>query len=80
MLWVGKDYGAKIGELGELSNLKGRLSIFNLQNVVDANDDASTAKLREKYLEVLELIWDNRTDYDVRQFNMSNKLHEKLMK
>ncbi|GMN39032.1 hypothetical protein TIFTF001_008259 [Ficus carica] len=53
---VGKDEGTKIGELGELADLTGKLHIRNLQNVVKA-EDASEAKLRDKKLEKLKLEW-----------------------
>ena len=56
--FVGKNSGAKIGELGELSDLRGKLSISNLQNVIEVKDDAWAAKLRDKkYLEELEFNW-----------------------
>ncbi|GMN38956.1 hypothetical protein TIFTF001_008182 [Ficus carica] len=44
---VGKENGTKIGELGELLDLKGSLHIKNLHNVVTAVE-ASEAKLRDK--------------------------------
>ncbi|XP_021803227.1 putative disease resistance RPP13-like protein 1, partial [Prunus avium] len=52
---VGKSTGSTIGELMELSHLRGKLSILKLQNVVDARD-ALQANLKDKKdLKVLEL-------------------------
>ncbi|KAJ7949265.1 putative LRR and NB-ARC domains-containing disease resistance protein [Quillaja saponaria] len=55
---VGRERGSKIGELGELSDLRGTLSIEKLQNVLNSKD-ASEAKVKDKkYLEELKLKWD----------------------
>ncbi|RVW40701.1 putative disease resistance RPP13-like protein 1 [Vitis vinifera] len=54
---VGKDSGSGIGQLKSLSNLRGKLSISGLQNVVNVRD-AIEAKLEDKeYLEKLVLEW-----------------------
>jgi Leucine-rich repeat (LRR) protein len=45
-----------IGELGKLTKLRGKLSILKLQNIVSPLD-ALDAKLKEKYIEELELEW-----------------------
>ncbi|CDP21036.1 unnamed protein product [Coffea canephora] len=54
---VGREKGRRIGELGSLKNLKGKLSIRNLELVKD-REGAGEAKLFEKAnLFELELIW-----------------------
>ncbi|KAB1226974.1 hypothetical protein CJ030_MR1G002519 [Morella rubra] len=54
---VSKHRGSGLGELGKLANLRGALSILELQNV-ESSRDAVEAKLKnKKYLENLELCW-----------------------
>ncbi|KAL6327550.1 hypothetical protein AAG906_021840 [Vitis piasezkii] len=54
---VGEGRGSGIGQLKSLSNLRGKLSISGLQNVVNVRD-AIEAKLEDKeYLEKLVLEW-----------------------
>ncbi|XP_057749250.1 putative disease resistance protein At3g14460 [Arachis stenosperma] len=54
---VSNGRGSKISELGSLLELRGALSIGNLQNVADAIE-ASNARLRsKKYLHELEFKW-----------------------
>ncbi|WRX18005.1 hypothetical protein QQP08_010492 [Theobroma cacao] len=53
----GEQNGSSISELGKLKNLRGRLAISNLQNVV-CHRDAKDANLKEKInLKELQLIW-----------------------
>jgi len=55
---VGKGSGLCIGELGKLTNLRGSLSILELQNVESPTDVLNAASLRDKkYLEELVLRW-----------------------
>lgn len=55
---VGEDSGTKIGELGELSDLRGELGITKLENVPNAKDTLDQAKLVDKkHLETLKLGW-----------------------
>lgn len=69
---VGKEQASSIGELGELSNLKGSLLVQNLKHVVDP-DDAMKAKLKDKkYLQQLSLDWGRGADTD-------NSQHEKYV-
>ncbi|PON86923.1 NB-ARC domain containing protein [Trema orientale] len=57
---VGKDSGAKIGELRELSSLRGELSVKHLENVVNVKDESDQANLKDKkHLEQLRLEWNN---------------------
>ncbi|XP_017984222.1 PREDICTED: putative disease resistance RPP13-like protein 1 [Theobroma cacao] len=54
---LGEQKGSSISELGKLKNLRGRLAISNLQNVV-CQKDAKDANLKEKInLRELELKW-----------------------
>ncbi|XP_059649181.1 putative disease resistance RPP13-like protein 1 [Cornus florida] len=58
---VGKDSGSRISELGTLHHLHGKLSILNLQNVVNGRD-ALEANFKDKnHLEELELEWSGNT-------------------
>ncbi|EEF49597.1 Disease resistance protein RPM1, putative [Ricinus communis] len=57
---VGKQKGSSIKELGVLQRLQGELSVWNLQNVLDAQD-AFVANLKEKHLNELKLKWDENT-------------------
>ncbi|KAJ7947360.1 Disease resistance protein [Quillaja saponaria] len=62
-----KKVGAQIGELGTLPDLGRRLSIDNLQYVVNAKD-ASKARLKDKkYVWYLELRWGTDTNIDDSQ-------------
>ncbi|XP_021834586.1 putative disease resistance RPP13-like protein 1 [Prunus avium] len=54
---VGKSTGSSIGELRELLRLGGKLSILNLQNVVDARDALQANMKDKKDLKELELSW-----------------------
>ncbi|XP_021813003.1 putative disease resistance RPP13-like protein 1 [Prunus avium] len=56
---VGKSTGSTIGELGELSNLGGKLSILKLNNVVDGRDALQANLKNKKDLKELELAWDS---------------------
>ncbi|XP_021894987.1 putative disease resistance RPP13-like protein 1 [Carica papaya] len=58
---VSKDSGARISELGSLVNLHGKLSIFKLQNVENA-DEASSAHLENKiHLKEIVFEWDGES-------------------
>jgi Leucine-rich repeat (LRR) protein len=55
---VGKHgIGLSVSELGKFPNLRGKLCIQNLHNVIDVNE-ACDANLKSKHLEKLELYWD----------------------
>ncbi|KAL6328102.1 hypothetical protein AAG906_033384 [Vitis piasezkii] len=56
---VGQNNGLRIGELGELSEIRGKLYISNMENVVSVND-ASRANMKDKsYLD------DGATTHDI---------------
>ena len=53
---VGQDEGYRIKEMGPLKNLRGEINIYNLENVKD-EEDAKSAKLKEKEIFKLGLFW-----------------------
>ncbi|XP_034703483.1 putative disease resistance protein At3g14460 isoform X2 [Vitis riparia] len=55
---VGKHSGARIAELQDLSHLRGALSIFNLQNVVNATDALKANLKKKEDLDDLVFAWD----------------------
>ncbi|WKA02269.1 hypothetical protein VitviT2T_020480 [Vitis vinifera] len=74
---VGKGRGSGIGQLKSLSNLRGKLSISGLQNVVNVRD-AIEAKLEDKeYLEKLVLEWIGIFD-STRDEKVENEIFDML--
>uniref|UniRef100_A0A6P6G6D0 putative disease resistance RPP13-like protein 1 n=1 Tax=Ziziphus jujuba TaxID=326968 RepID=A0A6P6G6D0_ZIZJJ len=68
--FAGKENGTKIQELRELSNLRKKLCLENLQNVINVEDALEAKLLNKKYLEELQFSWkgepdDSRHDMDV---------------
>ncbi|GLT91498.1 hypothetical protein SLE2022_093820 [Rubroshorea leprosula] len=61
--FVGEKRGYKIEELGKLSQLRGRLEIFNLECVKDKSE-AQRARLKEKAVEQLEFSWGEGSNHD----------------
>ncbi|XP_042957652.1 putative disease resistance RPP13-like protein 1 isoform X3 [Carya illinoinensis] len=62
---ISKHNGSCIGELGKLINLRGKLSIWELQNVRSA-EDALDAGLKDKdYLEELVLQWNPTNKFGI---------------
>lgn len=59
---VGKKSGSRIGELKELSHIRGRLCISKLQNVTCGNDGLEANLKNKKHLNELILRWDEDTD------------------
>ncbi|RVW59739.1 putative disease resistance RPP13-like protein 1 [Vitis vinifera] len=76
---VGQNNGLRIGELGELSEIRGKLHISNMENVVSVND-ASRANMKDKsYLDELIFDWGYMRTSGVTQsgattHNILNKL------
>ncbi|KAF3944272.1 hypothetical protein CMV_029242 [Castanea mollissima] len=60
---VGRDEGYQIKELGPLKNLKGKIDIKNLEMVED-EEEAKSAKLKEKEIFDLGLYWSFGRDED----------------
>ena len=60
---VGPDEGYRIKELGCLKNLRGEIKIRNL-GYVDGEEEAKSAKLKEKEIFNLGLYWDEGSDKD----------------
>ncbi|KAJ9685225.1 hypothetical protein PVL29_017306 [Vitis rotundifolia] len=64
---VGQNNGLRIGELGELSEIRGKLYISNMENVVSVND-ASRANMKNKsYLDELIFDWGDKCTNGVTQ-------------
>ena len=59
---VGKDAGCQIGELQKLGNLRGRICITNLENVVNLRDAKEAMLEKKPYLDRLELQWNEFRD------------------
>ncbi|KAM1187617.1 hypothetical protein ACFX2J_023522 [Malus domestica] len=75
---VGETSECNIGELGELRNLRGKLSISKLQNVVH-KDHASEAKMQEKkYLDMLVFSWAGHADDSHHERNVLERLQPHL--
>ncbi|KAF3947412.1 hypothetical protein CMV_026450 [Castanea mollissima] len=55
---VGRDEGYRMKELEPLKNLKGEINIYNLEKVED-EEEAKSAKLKEKEIFNLGLFWSN---------------------
>ena len=71
---MGQKGGLKIGELGELSDIGGRIEISEMQNVVCAMD-ALRANMKDKrHLDELDLKWSNGDTNDVIQSGILNNL------
>ncbi|XP_034692043.1 putative disease resistance RPP13-like protein 1 isoform X1 [Vitis riparia] len=64
---VGQNNGLRIGELGELLEIRGKLCISNMENVVSVND-ASRANMKDKsYLDELIFDWGDECTNGVTQ-------------
>ncbi|KAJ9685229.1 hypothetical protein PVL29_017308 [Vitis rotundifolia] len=64
---VGQNNGFRIGELGELSDIRGKLYISNMENVVSVID-ASRANMKDKsYLDELVFDWGDECTNGVTQ-------------
>ncbi|KAL6312087.1 hypothetical protein AAG906_015481 [Vitis piasezkii] len=59
---VGQRSGSRIGELGGLSQIGGKLHISELQNVVSGTDALEANLKGKKYLDELVLEWNSSTD------------------
>jgi hypothetical protein len=72
---VGKGSGLCIGELGKLTNLRGSLSILELQNVESSTDVLNATSLRDrKYLEELVLGWEYGNNFSESQKSVLDSL------
>ena len=59
---VGREEGYRIEELGDLKNLRGKIEIYNLGDVKD-EEEAKSAKLKEKEIFKLGLYWNEEEDH-----------------
>jgi Leucine-rich repeat (LRR) protein len=72
---VGKGSGLCIGELKKLTNLRGSLSILELQNVESPTDVLNATSLRDrKYLEELVFEWKDSSNFSESQRSVLNSL------
>jgi hypothetical protein len=72
---VGKGSGLCIGELGKLTNLRGSLSILELQNVESPTDVLNATSLRDiKYLEELVFGWKDGNNFSKSQRSVLDSL------
>nr|CAN60967.1 hypothetical protein VITISV_017509 [Vitis vinifera] len=79
---VGKESGFRFGELWKLSEIRGRLEISKMENVVGV-EDALQAKMKDKkYLDELSLNWSRGISHDAIQDDILNRLtpHPNLKK
>ncbi|KAI9400772.1 hypothetical protein POPTR_001G029300v4 [Populus trichocarpa] len=68
--FLGKQSGSSINELGKLQHLRGTLRIWNLQNVMDAQNAIKANLKGKQLLKELELTWKGDTN---------DSLHERLV-
>jgi hypothetical protein len=54
---IGSRNGSCIGELGKLTNLRGKLAILNLQNVVSSTDASNAGLMDKNHIDELVLEW-----------------------
>ncbi|KAH7515270.1 hypothetical protein FEM48_Zijuj10G0009000 [Ziziphus jujuba var. spinosa] len=59
---VGEDGGARVRELGELSELRGNISLQNLENVANGEDTSKARFANKKKLEELTFSWRRDTE------------------
>ncbi|XP_058211766.1 putative disease resistance RPP13-like protein 1 [Rhododendron vialii] len=69
---VGKDQGRKIEELGSLSKLRGRLSVYDLQHVKDQEEANEANMFGKTKITELRFHWD--ADYEDSNINCSDVL------
>ncbi|XP_028755829.1 putative disease resistance RPP13-like protein 1 [Neltuma alba] len=69
---VGREQEASIGELGEISNLKGIIKISKLENVKNGNEACDARMIEKKHIKSLTSSWvwyddveDTRTERDI---------------
>ncbi|KAL6329618.1 hypothetical protein AAG906_022808 [Vitis piasezkii] len=71
---VGKKGGLRIGELGELSDIGGRLEISEMQNVVCARDALGANMKNKRHLDELSLTWSDVDTNDLIRSGILNNL------
>ncbi|KAK9997667.1 hypothetical protein SO802_022353 [Lithocarpus litseifolius] len=74
---VGLNEGYFIKELGPLKNLRGEINIDNLEKVKD-EEEAKSAKLKEKEIFKLELFWQNYLYIEDYNYDKDEKVLEGL--
>jgi Leucine-rich repeat (LRR) protein len=71
---IGSRNGSCIGELGKLTNLRGKLAILNLQNVVSSTDASDAGLKDKKHVDELVLEWEADIDILESQRTILDKL------
>lgn len=71
---LGNQSGSGIKELAELQHLRGKLGLWNLQNVLDARDALQANLKGKKLLEELQFRWDGDTDNSLHHRNVLEQL------
>ncbi|XP_034704170.1 putative disease resistance protein At3g14460 [Vitis riparia] len=79
---VGKESGFRFGELWKLSEIRGRLEISKMENVVGVEDALQANMKDKKYLDELSLNWSRGISHDAIQDDILNRLtpHPNLKK
>ncbi|XP_059598010.1 putative disease resistance protein At3g14460 [Vitis vinifera] len=79
---VGKESGFRFGELWKLSEIRGRLEISKMENVVGVEDALQANMKDKKYLDELSLNWSWGISHDAIQDDILNRLtpHPNLKK
>jgi hypothetical protein len=72
--FLGKQSGSNLKELGKLVNLRGTLSIWDLQNTLSVQDALEADLKSKKHLEKLRFSWDGRTGDSQRERVILEKL------
>ncbi|PIA30657.1 hypothetical protein AQUCO_05400036v1 [Aquilegia coerulea] len=76
---VGDGIGCKLNELNELMNLKGKLTIKNLENMTSARDSEAANLKGKSNLETLKFVWnENVLSKDVNQQDIAADVLETL--
>jgi hypothetical protein len=71
---VGKDSGSSMKELGKLSHLMKKLSIWNLRGVANAQDALDANLKGKKKIEEMGLMWDGNTDDTLHEREVLERL------
>ncbi|XP_050223699.1 putative disease resistance RPP13-like protein 1 [Mercurialis annua] len=73
--FLGNLCGSSITELGELQLLKGKLSLWNLQHVMDAGEALQSNMKNKEHLQGLQFRWDGDTGNSFHERNVLEQLH-----
>ncbi|KAF7840394.1 putative disease resistance RPP13-like protein 1 [Senna tora] len=74
---VGKDHGTMIGELGEISNLRDKLKVRNLENIRNGKEAYEAKMMEKKHLKELYLSW-STSQNDIENSQTERDILDKL--